>query len=97
MHALLAGAMAASAPARAYPDGPWCLKANVGAGVVTERCHFGTFEACSAERGVWGSSAFCVQNPRYPALLAGPRAPSTSRERVRSKKHRHDKPGSLVN
>ena len=63
--ALAAAALMPAARAQAYPEGPWCLKASMGFGVVTERCEFRTFEACRDERGIWGASAFCVQNPRF--------------------------------
>ena len=61
---LAAGALLPAETARAF-DGPWCLKASLGFGTVTERCQFATFEACRNERGGWGGSAFCVQNPRF--------------------------------
>jgi hypothetical protein len=60
---LAAGTLLPAAPAEAY-EGPWCLRASVGR-AVAERCHFITFEACRAERSLWGSTAFCSQNPRY--------------------------------
>ena len=85
--ALVAGAMAASAPAEAYPEGPWCLKANIGNGAVTERCYFGSFESCNAERGGWGSSAFCVQNARFLPYWQG-RGIEPEPRRARFKKHR---------
>ena len=58
----LAGLMPAGT-AEAY-EGPWCLKASVGRG-VSEICHYRTFEACRDDRGLWGTTAFCSQNPRY--------------------------------
>ena len=69
---LMCGAMAAAAllllpnaPARAYGNGPWCLKAPVARGIVSERCDFRTFESCAGERMSWGNSSFCIQNSRY--------------------------------
>ena len=55
---------AGTGSALAQPEGPWCLKINAGR-TATERCHFGSFEACAQERILYGSSAFCGQNPRY--------------------------------
>jgi hypothetical protein len=64
MGALAAGgALALSGPASAY-EGLWCLRASMGRS-VSEQCHFTTFEACRDERSLWGTTAFCSQNPRY--------------------------------
>ena len=66
---LLGGAMALvmlhpDEPARAQAEGPWCLKYNTGR-AVGERCSFRSFQACANERALWGSTAFCTQNPGY--------------------------------
>ena len=45
--------------------GPWCLRYDIGSGVVREQCNFESFEACNHERTFWGSTAFCSQNPGY--------------------------------
>ena len=37
----------------------------MGRAVSRRCCHFRTFEACRDERSLWGSTAFCSQNPRY--------------------------------
>ena len=65
---LMFGAMAAAmalppATAEAY-EGPWCLRFSTGRGSA-ERCSFRTFDACRAERSLYGTTAFCSQNPRY--------------------------------
>ena len=59
----MAGFMPATT-AQAY-DGPWCLRANVGRGVVSEICHYRTFEACRNDLRLWGSTSFCGQNQYY--------------------------------
>ncbi|MCX7312052.1 MAG: DUF3551 domain-containing protein [Hyphomicrobiales bacterium] len=65
---LLAGLVCAAAllpaPSAEAHEGLWCMRANMGRS-VSERCHFMTFEACSAERSLAGSTGFCSQNPRY--------------------------------
>jgi hypothetical protein len=62
--ALAATAADTSGPAAAAP-GAWCLRYEIGAEVVQERCHFPNFEACRREMYFWGSTAFCSQNPAY--------------------------------
>ena len=75
-------------PARAQEEGLWCLKATVGRG-VGERCHFRTFEACRDERSLYGSTAFCSQNPRYLPYWQGRGfAEEPRRKASRKKKHR---------
>ena len=72
---LLAAAVSLTAEKSfAYADAPWCLQANVGRS-VTERCEFGTFEACARERTYWGTTAFCTQNPAPPGYWSGLREP----------------------
>jgi hypothetical protein len=53
-----------SGPGMALP-GPWCLRYDIGSGVMREQCNFESFEACNHERTFWGSTAFCSQNPGY--------------------------------
>ncbi len=89
---LICGALAACAllpaeSALAY-EGPWCLKASLGFSAVTERCHFATFEACRHERGSWGGSAFCVQNPRFLPYWQGQGFERQPRRKVSRKKYR---------
>ena len=60
---LTAAALLPAANVEAY-EGPWCMRANAGRS-VTEICHFNSFEACRNERSLWGTTAFCSQNPRY--------------------------------
>jgi hypothetical protein len=55
----------ADRPATAAPLGAWCLRYEIGAEVVQERCVFPNFEACRREMYFWGSTAFCSQNPAY--------------------------------
>lgn len=91
---LLAAAMAAIAfssvsPARAYGNAPWCLKANVGVGVVTERCDFPNFETCGRERPAWGNSAFCVQNSRYLPYWQGRFGDEPVRRPLRKTRRHH--------
>jgi len=67
---LLGGVMALvmllpSEPVQAQPVGTWCLKYSSGPGSVGERCIFRSFQACANERALWGSTAFCTQNPGY--------------------------------
>ena len=59
----IGGMLALSEPTSAY-EGLWCLRASMGRS-VSEQCHFTTFEACRNERSLWGTTAFCSQNPRY--------------------------------
>jgi hypothetical protein len=64
------------------PDrGAWCLRYDIGAGVVNENCRFVRFEDCNYERALWGTTASCTQNPHFLGYSDkhGPR---------RSKKHR---------
>jgi hypothetical protein len=85
---LATAALIPAGPATAY-DGPWCLRANIGRGAVSEICHFPTFEACRSERGLWGSTAFCSQNPRYLPYWKGRGfGPESGRTPMRKKKHR---------
>jgi hypothetical protein len=51
-------------PGLAYYESPWCLKANIGRSVI-DICHFRNFEQCRDELFFYGSTAFCVNNPRY--------------------------------
>jgi Protein of unknown function (DUF3551) len=62
--ALAAATADSNLPAQAAP-GAWCLRYEIGAEVMRERCVFPNFEACSQERSFWGSTAFCSQNPAY--------------------------------
>ena len=82
---LATAALMQAAAAQAY-DGPWCMKASIGRGTVTERCRFRTFEACSNERGLWGSAAFCVQNPRFLSYWQGHGSDREPRRRISRKK-----------
>ena len=89
---LLCGAFAAltllpGEPVWAQEEGPWCLRASIGRG-VGERCHFRTFEACRDERSLYGSTAFCSQNPRYLPYWQGRGFGETPRKVTRKKKHR---------
>ena len=86
---LLAGAALLPVPATAAHEGLWCMRANMGRS-VTERCHFMTFEACSAERSLAGSTAFCSQNPYYLPYWQGRGfGPEPTRKVARRMKHRH--------
>jgi hypothetical protein len=86
---LTAAALLPAANAEAY-EGPWCMRANAGRGSVTEICHFQSFEACRNERTLWGSTAFCSQNPRYLPYWQGRGfGQEPGRVMSRKKKHRH--------
>ena len=64
MFGVMATAMAlTTATAEAY-EGLWCLRYSIGRGSA-ERCSFRTFDACRAERSLYGTTAFCSQNPGY--------------------------------
>ena len=88
---VLAAAMLLPGPVRAQEEAPWCLKATVGRG-VGERCHFRTFEACREERTLYGTTAFCSQNPRYLPYWHGrfgeePRPKTVRKSKQRRQRH----------
>ena len=86
--ALTAAVLMPAATAEAY-EGPWCMRGNAGRS-VTEICHFQTFEACRNERSLWGTTAFCSQNPRYLPYWQGRGfGPEPVRAQRYKKKHRH--------
>jgi hypothetical protein len=85
--ALAAGTLLAAAPAVAY-EGPWCLRYNLGPS-SPEVCHFRTFEACRDDRGFYGSTASCTQNPRYLPYWQGRGFGEESRQVSGKKKQRH--------
>ena len=81
-------ALLPTANAEAY-EGPWCMRANAGFGSIAEICHFQSFEACRNERSLWGSTAFCSQNPRYlPYWQRRGFGEESGRVPSRKKKHR---------
>ncbi len=85
---LAAAALLHTANAEAY-EGPWCMRGNAGRS-VTEICHFNSFEACRNERSLWGTTAFCSQNPRYLPYWQGRGfGPEPVRALRYKKKHRH--------
>jgi hypothetical protein len=84
---LAAAALVPTAPAGAY-EGPWCMRASIGRGSVSEICHFRTFQACSNERTLWGSTAFCSQNPRFLPYWQGRGFDQQPRRVSRKIKHR---------
>ena len=74
--------------AQAY-EGPWCLRASIGRGTVSEICHFRTFEACAQERFNYGTTSFCGQNPRYLPYWQGRGfGPEAAQPVKRKKKYR---------
>ena len=89
MFGVMAAAMALPpATAEAY-EGPWCLRFSTGRGSA-ERCSFRTFDACRAERSLYGTTAFCSQNPRYLPYWQGRGfGPEPVRALRYKKKHRH--------
>lgn len=75
--------------ADAYYEGPWCLRANIGRGTISEICHFRTFEACAQERFNYGTTSFCGQNPRYLPYWQGRGfGPEAAQPMKRKKKYR---------
>ena len=91
--ALVLGGLMPAAVAEAY-EGPWCLKANVGRGSVSEICHYRTFEACRDDRGLWGSTSFCSQNPRYLPYWQGRGFEQPRRKVAHRKKYRRTSAGA---
>ena len=90
---LLGGVMAVAMllpgePVRAQAEGTWCLKYSTGPGSVGERCSFRSFEACRNERTLWGSTAFCTQNPGYLPYWQGSFGEEPHRKVSRKKKYR---------
>ena len=88
MFGVMATAMALpTVTAEAY-EGLWCLRYSTGRGSA-ERCSFRTFEACRDERSLYGSTAFCSQNPGYLPYWQGrgfdqkPRKASRKKKRTR--------------
>jgi hypothetical protein len=64
MFGAMATAMALPPTAAEAYEGLWCLRFSTGRGSA-ERCSFQTFEACRDERSLYGTTAFCSQNPGY--------------------------------
>ena len=86
--ALAAGMLLTAAPAVAY-EGPWCLRYSLGP-AAPEVCHFRTFEACRDDRGFYGSTASCTQNPRYLPYWQGRGFGEEPRSKApRKKKRQH--------
>jgi hypothetical protein len=55
----------------------------------SEICHFTDFEACRNERSLWGTTAFCSQNPRYLPYWQAAASVRSRPSGARKKKHRH--------
>ena len=51
-----------SAPVKAEPAYPWCLRVVVQDYSV-DRCEYRTLEACNRERSTEGASSYCIVNP----------------------------------
>jgi hypothetical protein len=59
-----------SQPSQAFYNGRWCANIDHGAGSVSERCEFATFESC--RRYILGESrSFCIQNHWYRPYWTG--------------------------
>jgi hypothetical protein len=90
--ALAAAVLLPSAAAHAY-EGPWCLRASVARGTVSEICHFRTFEACAQERFNYGTTSFCGQNSRYLPYWQGrgfgPEAAPPHRKKKKYRRNAH--------
>jgi hypothetical protein len=70
-------------------EGLWCLRASVGRGVVSEICHYRTFEACRNDLALWGTTSFCGQNQYYLPYWQGRGFDQEpQRKLVHKKKHR---------
>ena len=70
-------------------EGLWCLRASVGRGVVSEICHYRTFEACRNDLALWGTTSFCGQNQYYLPYWQGRGFDQEpTRKLVHKKKHR---------
>ena len=82
--ALAAGTLLMAAPAVAS-EGAWCLRYSLGP-ASPEICHFRSFEACRDERGFYGSTASCTQNPRYLPYWQGRFGEEPRRKVSRKKK-----------
>ncbi|MGH6741634.1 MAG: hypothetical protein ACREDY_21870 [Bradyrhizobium sp.] len=83
-----AATLCTSVPGHAYSlfgdpldTAPWCVVYDIGAGVVHENCRMPSFQACNAERSLWGSTAFCRQNPAFAGY--GPQPAPRSRHHRR--------------
>jgi hypothetical protein len=87
MRPIVVGAVAGAAsliaaPGAAQTAAPWCLKTDVGAGAMVDRCYYRTYEQCAQERFVWGTTSYCIVNPdHYFAAKAGERVPGKPRRR----------------
>ena len=65
-------------------------RANVGPAPSRRSATSGRFEACRDERSLWGTTAFCSQNPRYLPYWQGRGfGQEPGRTLSRKKKHRH--------
>lgn len=77
---LAAAAMFASAPSRAYYNGPWCGVATLGPGSVVEKCDYRDFETCRMDV-VAGNRGFCRPNGYYTgAEIRHPARPHNKRK-----------------
>jgi hypothetical protein len=69
-------------PSRAENEPPWCLRGNKGGGWVAEMCHYRTFEQCRTDMYLYGTTSFCIHNPRSPywAEQSSPKRRKSQRE-----------------
>ena len=81
----LVGSLAATAPAHAQREGPWCAHVGIGDDSYIERCDMLSYDMCRAEIFAQGG-AYCTQNPRYKANASAPA--KTKRKAKRSKTKR---------
>ncbi len=61
-----AAVLIGAGPSHAQYEPPWCLQANKGGDWVVAMCHYRTFEQCRADMFLWGTTSFCIHNPRSP-------------------------------
>jgi hypothetical protein len=65
-----ATALMGVAPSRADYEPPWCLRGNKGGEWMAEMCDYRTFEQCRADMYMYGTTSFCIHNPRSPYWTA---------------------------
>jgi hypothetical protein len=77
-----AAALTGVGPSRADYEPPWCLQANKGSGWVSVMCYYRTFERCRDDMFLYGTTSFCIHNPRSPywAEPSGPKRRKSQRE-----------------
>ena len=75
-------------PVRAQAEGTWCLKYSSGPGSSGNAAVSDRSKPAANERTLWGSTAFCTQNPGYLPYWQGRFGEEPRRKVSRKKKHR---------